>query len=89
MYNWDNTQRVASRETLFFYNKIDGNWRAAVNDAAGTDSDNHTQHINRSWACYFTDGKYENWKDIKDDKPGFGLLSWNQYNASCLLVIID
>ena len=89
MHNWDNTGRVASREFLFFYNPRNGVWRSSLGDAAGTDSDNRTTHPNRSWACYMTDGVYRNFANRGDTAPGFGLLSWRQYNADCWLTIID
>lgn len=89
MHNWDDTGRVASREFLFYYNVRNHVWRASLGDTAGTDADNITQHINESWACYFTDGKYDGWADKGDGSPGFGLLSWNQYNADCFLTLID
>lgn len=89
MHNWDDTGRVASREFLFYYNARNHAWRASLGDPSGTDSDNVTQHINNSWACYFTDGKYDAWADKGDGAPGFGLLSWNQYNADCFLTIVD
>ncbi|WP_156938540.1 hypothetical protein [Mesorhizobium sp. LNHC252B00] len=89
MHNWDDTGRVASREFLFFYNTRNHVWRASLGDTAGTDTDNVTHHVNQSWSCYFTDGKFEAWADKGDGDPGFGLLSWNQYNADCFLTLID
>ena len=89
MHNWDNTGRVASREFLFYYNPRNGVWRASLGDAAGADSDNVTQHVNNSWACYMTDSSYANWNDQNDAAPGFALLSWREYNADCWLTIID
>jgi len=89
MYNWDGTARTASRSNLFYYNKWNGNWRAEGGDRAGTNNNNTTQHIMRSWACYFTDGEYINWFNRGDFNTNFGLLSWNQYNATCKLTIID
>ena len=89
MHDWDNTQRVASREFVFFYNKINKNWRSSYGDAAGTNADNVVQHVaTEVWACYFTDGEYTNWT-VKDASANFGLLSWNQYNADCWMTIID
>lgn len=89
MYNWDGTGRIASRETLFYYNASNKNWRASLGDQAGSNRDNTTQHINKSWSCYFTDGTYSGFRNIGDPDLNFGLLSWNQYNAGCLLTIID
>ncbi len=89
MYNWANRQMIASRSSLLFFNRSNGNWRVSLGDVEGTDNNNATQHLNHSWGCYFTDGAYENWVAKGDSKPGFGLLPWNQYNAACLLVLID
>ncbi|MGO7038431.1 hypothetical protein ACCS60_08695 [Rhizobium acaciae] len=89
MHNWDDTGRVASRHFLFFYNKENGAWRAEAGDVAGTNKNNGTQHVNNSWACYFTDGLYENWQDKGDIDDNFGLLSWNQYNADCYLTLVN
>jgi hypothetical protein len=88
MHNWDDTGRVASREFLFFYNRQNRAWRASAGDPSGTDSNNTVQHVNNSWACYLTDGEYANWNGT-DSAAGFGLLSWNQYNADCWLTLID
>lgn len=89
MYNWDNTGRIASREFLFFYNPINKNWRVSSGDIEGSNQDNVTQHINNAWSCYFTDGKYDKFQNHDDPDLYFGLLSWNQYNAGCLLTLID
>ncbi|MDF1607252.1 hypothetical protein PZ897_03580 [Hoeflea sp. YIM 152468] len=88
MYDWDGTGRTASREFLFYYNNTLRNWRASLGDTWGQDADNVVQHVNNSWACYFTDGEYANWAGV-DTQVVFGLLSWNQYNASCVLTLID
>ena len=88
MHNWDDTGRVASREFLFYYNPVNRAWRSSLGDPAGTDSNNVVEHANNSWACYMTDGEYQNWNG-SDSRPGFGLLSWNQYNADCWITIID
>ena len=89
MHNWDDTGRIASREFLFFYNRQNRAWRASLGDTAGTNQNNITEHINNSWACYFTDGSYGNWANEGDSARGFGLLSWNQYNADCYMTLID
>jgi hypothetical protein len=89
MHNWDDTGRVASRHFLFFYNKETGAWRAESGDTQGTNKNNVTEHVNNSWACYFTDGRYENWQDKGDTDSAFGVLSWNQYNADCYLTIVN
>ena len=89
MYNWDNTGRVASRDNLFFYNTVNRAWRAMNGDPAGSDYNGATEHIMQAWACYFTDGTYSNWVNYGDSAVGFGLLSWNEYNAECWLTIID
>lgn len=89
MHNWDNSGRIASREFLFYYNRVNRNWRSSLGDPSGTNSDNITQHANHSWACYFTDGSYSNFNNLGDPDSNFGLLSWNQYNADCTMTIID
>ncbi|MBI3186285.1 MAG: hypothetical protein HYZ31_00285 [Gammaproteobacteria bacterium] len=89
MYNWDGTYRTASRESLFYYNTWNSTWRASYADAAGTNNNGVTEHVMNAWACYFTDGWYINWANIGDINPSFALLSWNQYNATCKLTIID
>ncbi len=89
MYNWDGTARTASRDSLFYYNVSAKTWRASEGDAAGTNNNGVTEHIMNSWACYFTDGWYINWANIGDIDVNFALLSWNQYNATCKLTIID
>jgi len=89
MYNWDGTARTASRESLFYYNRWNKNWRASRSDTAGTNNNGATQHVMHAWACYFTDGEYINWFNRGDFDLNFGLLSWNQYNATCKLTIID
>jgi len=88
MHNWDSTGRVASREYLFFYNSVNRAWRIS-SDIAGRDDDGVTTHVIGVWSCYFTDGEYKNWVDLKDGKPGFGLLSWNQHDADCFMTVID
>lgn len=89
MYNWDNTGRTASRESLYYYNTGLKNWRASAGDAAGRNNNGATEHIMQAWACYFTDGQYINWANVGDTNVNFGLLSWNQYVATCKLTIID
>jgi len=89
MINHDSTGRIASRQFTFFYNASSGNWRSSLGDASGSNGDNIVQHPNHSWACYFTDGKYSGFSDQGDPDRNFGLLSWNQFNADCRLVLID
>ncbi len=89
MYNWDGTGRTASRETLFYYNNSTRTWRASSGDTAGTNNNGVTEHIMNAWSCYFTDGEYINWYNRGDYNVNFALLSWNQYNATCKLTIID
>jgi hypothetical protein len=89
MYNWDGTRRTASRSSLFYYNRGNKNWRAERSDKAGTNDNNVTEHVMQAWACYFTDGEYKNWYNRGDYDLNFGLLSWNQYRATCKLTIID
>ncbi|ACY15322.1 hypothetical protein [Haliangium ochraceum] len=89
MYNWDGTGRVASRESLFYYNTVNRAWRASRGDNYGSDYNGKSEHIMKEWSCYFTDGYYSNWTSYGDSGVGFGLMSWNQYNAECWLTIID
>ena len=88
MHNWDDTGRVASRETLLFYNRQNRAWRASASDPSGTDSNNIVEHVYSAWSCYFTDGEYSNYQR-SDSATGFGLLAWNNYNGDCWLTIID
>jgi hypothetical protein len=89
MHNWDDTGRVASRTLWFYYNKNTRVWRSGDGDTSGTNNNNVTEHVNQSWSCYFTDGKYSNWADQGDVDADFGLLSWNQYNADCIITFIN
>ncbi len=90
MYNWDGNRRTASRETTFFYNRSNGNWRDLASDTQGTTGNSGTQHIQQAWSCYFTDGRYYNWVNQGDSNSNFYVLSWNQYNASnCRVTLID
>jgi len=89
MYNWNGTRRTASRESLFYYDNVTRNWRASRDDRQGTNNNGVTQHAMHAWACYFTDGRYSSWSNLGDHNTDFGLLSWNQYNATCKLTIID
>ena len=56
MINWDGTGRTASRQTLFFYNQYNRNWRTSKGDREGTNNNNMTQHVINEWSCFFTDG---------------------------------
>jgi hypothetical protein len=89
MFYWDNTGRVSSRESLFYYNPTNRAWRASLGDSYGTDFDGQIRHVMQVGACYFTDGKYYQWKEKGDAAVDFGLLSWNEYMADCSLTIID
>lgn len=89
MNDWDNTGRTASRSNLFYYNPVNRMWRAEKGDTSGTDYNGVTEHVMKAWSCYLTDGYFENWTHFYDGSVGFGLLSWNQYNANCHLTIID
>ncbi len=89
MYNWDGSGRTASRESLFYYNSSTKTWRASAGDTAGLNGNGVTEHVMQAWSCYFTDGQYSGFSDLGDYNPNFGLLSWNQYYASCRLTIID
>lgn len=89
MYDWDGTQRTASREFLFYYNSATRTWRSS-SDAAGTNyTGGVTEHVYQAWSCYFTDGQYSGWTNQGDPNTNFGLLSWDQYNAECRLSIFD
>lgn len=90
MYNWDGNRRTASRETLFYYNAANRNWRDSDGDTQGTTGNNGTQHIINAWSCYFTDGSYSNWNNLGDTSINFSVLSWDQYNAgACRVTLID
>lgn len=89
MYDWDGTARTASRDSLFYYNASTKTWRASEGDAWGHNGNGVTEHIMNAWACYFTDGAYFSWRDYGDFDVNFALLSWNQYDATCKLTIID
>lgn len=91
MANWDDTGRMASRQSLFFYNRNTKVWRSEAGDVAGTNNNNTVEHAFNHWACYLTDGKYNKWSyaGTEDKQLEFGLLSWNQYNADCFLTFIN
>ncbi|MEM9493619.1 MAG: hypothetical protein AAGC55_31005 [Myxococcota bacterium] len=89
MHDWDGLGRTASRSNLLYYNPDNRRWRTENGDQIGTDYDNTTEHIMQTWSCYFTDSRFVNWSSYNDISAGFGLLSWNQYNADCRLTIID
>jgi hypothetical protein len=89
MYDWDGTARTASRETLFYYNGTTKTWRSSSGDISGTNGNHVTEHPLNAWSCYFTDAQYTNWVDNSDTDLNFGLMSWNQYVATCRLTIID
>ncbi len=91
MYNWDGAGRMASRTVHWYYDYGNDVWRtdAYGTDIEGTNGNGTTQHIYTCWSCYFTDGQYVNWSDQGDTDFNFGLLSWNQYNADCVITIID
>lgn len=89
LHNWDGTGRTASRSSLFYYNSIARTWRAEAGDAHGTSGNNVTEHVMNAWACYLTDGFYNNWTNHGDLAQGFSVLSWNQYVANCTVTLID
>ncbi len=89
MYNWDGTGRTASRSSLFYYNSVTRTWRAESGDNAGTVGNNVTEHVMNAWACYLTDGHYNNWTNHGDLNQGFSVLSWNQYVATCRVTLLD
>ena len=89
MYNWDGTARTASRQSLFYYNSWAKTWRAEAGDTAGSNNNGVTEHVMNAWSCYFTDGEYINWFNRGDFNLSFALVSWDQYNATCKLTIVD
>ncbi len=89
MYNWDGTRRTASRSSLFYYYPSTGVWRAERSDTAGTNNNNYTEHVINAWSCYFTDGYYSQWYNHGDINADFAVLSWNQYDATCRVTLID
>lgn len=91
MHDWDGTRRVASRESLFYYDIVTKNWRASLSDKMGRNNSVSTEHVIHAWACYFTDGAFSAWANQSDYTDDFGLLSWNDsgFNANCRLTIID
>jgi len=89
MFDWDGTGRMDSNEFLFFYNRTNKNWRGSFDHEPGQNQNTTTEHPAKYSACYFTDGKFENWVNKNDISADFGLMSWRQYNAGCMLTIID
>jgi len=89
MYNWDGNGRTASRSSLFYYNTGTKTWRAERSDTQGTNDNNTTEHVINAWSCYFTDGNYSQWYNHGDINTNFAVLSWNQYNATCRVTLID
>jgi hypothetical protein len=89
MYNWDGSGRTASRSSLFYYNTRNRAWRAEAGDRAGTSNNNQTEHVMNAWSCYFTDGNYSQWYNHGDLDGNFAVLSWNQYNATCRVTLVD
>lgn len=100
MFNWDGQMRLASRTSMFYYNKDTRRWRSeALNpdvaagsrpDFEGEDFNGGTQHVAQAWACYITDGEYNN-RAESDSKRGLGLLGWDSfgYNADCWATFVD
>jgi hypothetical protein len=100
MYNWDGQMRIASRTSMFYYNKDTRRWRSeALNpdvaagsapDFEGEDFNGTTNHVAQAWSCYVTDGEYNN-RAESDSKRGLGLLSWDTfgYNADCWVTFVD
>jgi len=88
MYNWDGSGRTASRESLMYYNPVNFVWRTSAGDIPGTDDNRVVEHVMNAWSCYFTDGEYVNTLGT-DSVQGFGLLSWTNYTADCVLTITD
>lgn len=89
MHDWNDTGRVASRQHLLFYNRVNRAWRSSWNDAEGRDADGITHSAIHVWACVLTDGKYKNWQNLNDADVGFALLSWTSHVADCYMTIID
>lgn len=96
MYNWDGTGRTASRDGLFYYNSNNRNWRSMSPhhadgnwDKNGQNNNNVTEHVLQAWSCYFTDGSYNAYANNSDQNTNFGILSWDQYTATCRITIVD
>lgn len=98
MTRWasDTNTESASVFFTFYYSAGNSRWRASQTDAgsaAGVDGDGKTTHVRNIWStCYFTDGTYNQYKDLGDKGPGMQLLVWNNYknqNRTCELTLID
>ena len=98
MTRWasDTNTESASYFFTFYYSAGNGHWRASQTDAgsaAGVDGDGKTTHVKNIWStCFFTDGTYNQYKDLGDKGPGMQLLVWNHYknkNRTCELTLID
>jgi hypothetical protein len=61
--------------------------------ADAQDGDGNTNHVARSWDCFFTEGKYVNGALQGDADIGFGLLNWHadytSTDMTCVLMIED
>lgn len=89
MFNEYNKGKVASRQSIFYYNRVNRAWRASRDDLQGTNNNGKSEHAMSLMSCHFTDGKYENYEVLGDPDVGFGLLGWKDHDAECFLTIID
>lgn len=104
MSNWDNSGKVASGFSLFYYNNNNRAWRASSKNRQGVNANGTSENIVWVYSCIFTDGQYVNFKtpngDASDGSDNdLWLLSWNKYEgakaddperkADCLLTLID
>ncbi|WP_222937535.1 LamG domain-containing protein [Spartinivicinus ruber] len=79
---------VEYKSTMFFYNKDTKVW--VGEGLAGKNGDNLFQANSANfYACYFSDGDYENWSNAGDKDLNFSFVSWKEYVANCRLTIID
>jgi hypothetical protein len=98
MTRWasDTNTESASAFFTFYYSAGNGRWRASATDAgnaAGVDGDGKTKHVRNIWStCFFTDGTYNQYKDLGDKGPGLQLLVWKEFknkNRTYELTLID
>jgi hypothetical protein len=88
MADYNTAGDIASRTFTVYYNAAMKRWRVST-DATGNNNNGSAQSLYTAWACYFTDGSYNNWSNLGDPDSNFGLLSWDQNDAECSVTIID
>jgi hypothetical protein len=86
MKDYDGTGRVQSFLFLFYYNKDAKTWKASPNNWQGSNGDNRPEWAAQVGSCYFGDGQFQNYVGT-DTNSNFGLVSWNNGNADCILTI--